>query len=1696
MPQLPGYQVEAIISRADGRVVYRARCAADGAVVAIETLEAEFPDRQQVAEIRREGEIAQRLIAVAGVRKVFAVISHGSGNLALVCELFDSSLKTHLALNGNGGLPLAEFLEIALSLAHTLGGVHRQDIVHKALMPGNVLFNPLNGAIGLAGFGIASELDQERQALHLSRCLEGPLPYISPEQTGRMNRDLDYRSDYYSLGVLLFELLTGQQPFQADNVLEWVHSHISRVPPAPHELDSEVPEAVSAIILKLLSKSPEGRYQSAGGLIHDLTCCADRLAAGQPIEPFELGQKETVQKFLVPQKLYGRDAELGQLFGLFETVVAGGNVFCLVKGYSGVGKSSLVNEVDQPLVRERGFFVQGKFEQFQHGEAYSALAATFRGLVQQILAQPEEQIAGWRERLLDALTSTAALVVNLVPELALIIGPQPAVAELPPAEARNRLQMVLIAFLRVFACDGHPVVLFLDDLQWSDVPTLELVRRLVTSRELSHLLLIGAYRDHEVGVGHPLRLLLEDLNGRENIHQLQLAQLNRDSVQRMVADALCRSTEEIRPLSDMLYDKAQGNPFFTNELLRQLHKEGAIAADPLSGRWNWDLDAARWSGVSSDVVEFMVDNLRRFTPQTQRVLQLAACIGGTFDLHTLAAIYEASIEVTAAALLPALKQHTVLPLNSDYRLVGDAATEDAKPLASETDESLLNPAYRFQHDRVQQAAYALIDDQLLPAVHLSVGQLMLQHVGSVVPDERLIDIVAHLNKGRGLITCAEEQHYLAQLNLRAGIRAKHSSAYEAALRYLQISAELLPSDPWQNTPVLMCSLAEETQQCAYLTGRVDEADEWIEVLLENARSNLQRSHILATRTRQYATLGRMEDSIFSAIQGLTMLGVEFIQNPGLDDIARERSSVAENLGGREIAGLVNAQLVDDPAIHSAMRLFMETFAAAFLSGSGNLFPYLVMKAVNLSLRHGNCPETAFAYAAYGMLLCGEYDEPEEGFEYAKAGLAINETLDDLSLRARVIYVYAMFVYHWSMPWSGLTPLFRKGIEAGYQSGDLLYLAYSAQDCVIWDPSLDLETACRLHAENLEIVRECAYQDSLDSGTLFLQLQRNLLGLTDAPCSLSDDQFDEALCLEGMRQRQFMTGIANYHIYSAEVCFLYGEYERALAHVRAQDELIKSAMSLPQLVRFYITSFLTLSTLYPEMDAGQQRETHARLVRDLARMTRWANSCETNFRHLQYLMEAELLRLKGDHEGALDMYDTAIDAARNSGFLRDEATACERAARQLLSVGRRRSSEGYLRAAHRIYDRWGAHRKVALLEQEFVVLRELSSGTASAYGRGGTDDLDLVSVMKASREISEEMILARLLKKTMSILLENAGGQWGCLVVKREDGLIVEAMTLPAGRVVANTPGRSLVPDSQGAPIFLPVTLITEVLRSGEAVVLQNATAEGPFQQDPYVLEVRPASVLCVPILRERFEAVLYIENNLASGVFTSGRVEVIRLLAAQASVAIENARLYEQIQDYSRTLEEKVIERTASLEQLNSELQGLADCDGLTGVANRRKGDAYLLEVWRRMRREKKPLSVIMLDVDHFKAFNDSYGHQAGDDCLIAVAAKLRETLYRPADLVARYGGEEFMIILPDTDAEGVAKVGETVRRSVQDMAIEHEHSSAGSVVTVSLGTATIVPEALDGTELLLREADIALYRAKRMGRNQVHAAPELSALT
>ncbi|WP_284615314.1 AAA family ATPase [Aquabacterium humicola] len=1491
---IPGYRLGEPVHRGAARIVWRAVRESDGQPVIIKTLAAVFPNRTQVAALQREFQILQRLQGEAPVVRVHELVNHGHGNVALVMAPFGTSLALWLDQFPGRRVPLAQWLDLAIVLAQSLAPLHAGAIVHKNLSPDSVLID--GGGAGtvpslrLIDFSLASELSRERQDDALGREFAAALPYMSPEQTGRMNRELDYRSDHYALGVLLYELLTGRWPLQADTVLGWVHAHIGKAPRPPQELDPSIPDTVAAIVAKLMAKNAEDRYQSAYGLIEDLQRCRRELKQQGRITAFALGHQDVSPRLHVPQKLYGREPELAALSALIEQVAQGTLELCTVEGSSGIGKSALVGEAARQLLPRNGYLLQGKFDQFQRGTPYAALAAALRDGVRQWLVEDAPHRARWRERLQQAVAPNGQVLVDLVPELGQLLGPQPPVPELPRTEAQNRFQIALVDFLRTIAAE-QPVLIFLDDLQFGDTSTLQLLRWLAGARDLPHLLLIGAFRSNEVSVGHPLQLTLDEIaqarpNGR-TLHRLQVGPLPVDAVQQLLADTLHVEPADCLPLALLLQERAQGNPFFLGELLATLERAGAIRFVSEVGRWRWDLDAVRRCDAGAGVVEFVLANLRELPPITPLMLQLAACIGNSFDLRTLAITAELPPSRTARELMPALQRHVIQPLDDGYRLAGQGDDE----------AGAINPRYRFQHDRVQQAAYALIDEQRRQAVHLSVGRLMKRHATAAELHERLIDIVGHLNQGRRLIDSEAERLELARLNLEAGLRAQRSSAYESALAYLRIGQELLPADAWQRGPELIdlaMALATEVQQCTYLTGRTDEAEHWLEQLLAHAKSDLQRADILSMRTRQYSTTGRMEASIRSAIQGLALLGIPISESPSAAVIARERAAVKRHLAGRRIAALIDAPALADPAQRIAIRLLMEIFPAAFLSGSGNLFPYLVLKSVNISLAHGHSAESAFAYAAYGMLLCGALDDPALGHEFGCLAVAMNDRLDDIALKSRVMYVHAMFIHHWSNHWSTLTPWFRRGIESGYQSGDLLYLAYNAQDCIIWDPRLDLERAEREHAEYLRIVRDTGYRDSFDSGSLFLQMQRCLLGRTRDALSLSDDGFDEQQVLAGMHARRFMTGVANFHIYKAEVACLHDAPEAALPHVLAQEQLLASSMSLPQLVRFVLVAFLVRAALLPGRAAAEAAGWRVQLQAGLRRMARWARHCPENFAHLHALMRAELARLDGHADAALRHYEQAQRLAERHGWRRDEAQAHELAAAHLLALGRGAAAEGHLRTAWRLYEHWGARRKLDLLRArhpDWFADPGGAPGAAPGAAGIGTERLDLDALMKSAQAIAGEVVAEQLWSTTLAIMLENAGGQRGCFVVRRHAHWTIEGL---AGEAPA-APSTELVLDGPQAAALLPVSLVYQVLNTREPVVLHDARRSEHAARDAYLRSAQPQSLLCLPLLRQgQLEGALYMENRIAAGVFGPARVALVRALCAQVAVAIENARLYDE----------------------------------------------------------------------------------------------------------------------------------------------------------------------------------------------------------
>ena len=1476
---LPGYTVGAILNPQSSVVVRAVTRQRDGAHLVVKTVASRYPPPGVVAELRREYHLLERLRSVEGIIQVESLEEYGNGNVAVVMQDGGRSLASVLAARRTP-LPTGDFLPLATAMTRAIGAVHEHDLVHKCFRPRNVLVGPGLDEVRLIDFGSASELMTERHSELPANRVGEMLPYMSPEQTGRMNRTGDYRGDIYSLGVVLFELLTGCLPFHAESRLDWVHCHVAVPPPSASEINPDVPVALAAVVRKMMAKNADDRYQSAHGVLVDLQRCREQLVETGDIAEFPIGEDDVSPRFSVPSRLYGREAELAELRNAFELTAAGGTELLLVAGESGIGKTALVNELSAALVSEGGYLAQGKFDQFGSSTAYSALASAFGQLVAQVVVEQPRWLDEWRLDLLAAFNGNGRALTEVISEVELLIGPQPELPELLPAEARNRFQIVFADFLRTLVRHSRPLVVFLDDLQWSDGPTLAMVRQLFGSRAIPSLLLIGAYRSNEVTPGHPFQLAIDEIRPSGAVVELLLDPLPLEPVVELVSDAVHCAPGEARDLAEALHSTANGNPFFIVQLLKNLSDEHLIRFDVATGRWAWSVDEVRRAGITNDVAEFMVANLRRLPVSTQEALQLAACIGNTFDLQMLAVIGRHPAGETAKALEAAVRRNVLLPLDDHYRLVGSA---DGSPGATELG---LNPRYAFGHDRVQQAAYELIEPERRQAVHLSIGRLLRDHA-VVTDDDALISIVDHLDRGRVLVSDQRERVELAEMNLRAGVRAQQSSAYDSALGFLGVGLELVGEDRWADHPELTMALMRGYQQCAYLTGRHDEAEHSMHEMLDHAPTSLAIAEIRAVQTRQYATLGRMEDSIRVAISGLRELGVTFPDRPNRADVDREAAITESLMRGREVEDLLDAPVLVDEADLTVSRLLMEIFAAAFLSGSGDLFPFLVLKSVNLSIAKGNSPEAAFAYAAYGMLLCGSLGQPRLGHRFGLLGVEVNERFDDITLRSRVIYVYAMFNHHWNEGWSTMTPWFRRGIEAGSRSGDLLYLAYNAQDCIIWDPTLDLATAEAQHGAYLEIVRACDYRDSFDSGSLFLQMQRCFLGRTIDPCSLSDDQFDEELVVRGMRERHFMTGVANFHIYKTEVAYLHGRPDVALEHVREQDQRIGSVMSLPQSVRYTLTATLVLAQLFDQFDEDEQAVTLERFEHDIAQMAAWADNCPVNFRHLELMMQGARDRVLGRADSAIRRFEQSSDLASANGFVRDAAMANELVVRTLLADGRTRAAVGYLREALHLYERWGATRKVELLRSE---LSGVLDARADLLSTASVDQpsLDVEAVIRASQEISGELVVDRLWATTLPLLLASTGAQRGCLLVRRDGVVAVESSAVAPG-VDQNTEFST----TTEAP-SLPMSVVSHVLRTGETVVINRMVDLGRFARDPYLADGGPQSLICVPLTaRGKFDGVIYLENRLASDVFTDDRAEVIRLLAAQAMISLDNAELYQ-----------------------------------------------------------------------------------------------------------------------------------------------------------------------------------------------------------
>lgn len=1504
MPTTPYVLGERVYEGA-ATLVYRATRRSDGAPVIFKLLKDGHAGPRDVAKLRHEHAILQDL-ALPGVIGSHGIVEH-ERTLALVLEDFGG--KPLIEMLRTERLDLDAILRIGIAVSESLDSIHRRGILHKDIKPHNIVVEPGALTVKLIDFGIATSLSQEAPQATSPEALAGTLAYMSPEQTGRMNRFIDQRTDLYALGVTLYEMLTGALPFRTTDPMELIHSHIARIPAPPHEVSPGVPRGVSNIVMKLLAKAAEDRYQRASGLKADLEACLEQLRATGQIVPFPLGQRDVEDELRIQQKLYGREAELSALLAAWERVSDGRAELVLISGDAGIGKSALVHELQKAIVRRRGRFAGGKSDQINRSAPYAPVAQAFRDLLRQILSEHTDTLEVWKRRLEQAVGPNGQVLVELLPELGLILGPQPRPQEIGPAEAQNRFNLVFQLFLRVLATGDHPLVVFLDDVQLADPASFKLLQVLLCDPTSASLLVIVAFRDSEVSAAHPLRLAAGEIRkAGTQVHEISLAPLGISDVGALLADALRCEPGAALPLAELVLRKTHGNPFFVNQFIGTVHREGMLTFDAASRSFRWDLGRLEGARITDNVVELMADKLRRLRPETQGALKLAACIGHRFDLKTLATILEKTLTGAAADLWEALREGLVLPLNPEYRFYHGA---EARDVEATLPPSAFDVSYRFLHDRVQQAAYSLLEGGHEQEVHLRIGRLLLSRSGgSPAPDE-LFEIVNQLNLGEPRITDPGERTGLARLNLAAGKRARAESALEAAASYLRVGLSLLDPASWEREYELTAALHEEAAACKYLAGKLDRAEALFDILLARVRTDRERAHVHDLRVVLYMTAGRVTDAVASGAAGLRLLGASLPESEEAREAA-VRAEIAEAqalLAGRRPAELIDLPPLTDPDKRVLLELLTNLFIPAFII-SPDLFTFVAVKNVTISLKHGHADASAHGYMAYGFILAAFFGRYEEAHELGELALALDERAGNLDLKCRLNALFGDY-YHFRVPLrEGLTYAARAR-EAGFASGDFIHLSYACTQTTAIRLALgdNLDDVAEEVAELDLTLKRLRIESSSAIQSIARQMIANLTGGTRDRSTLSDDAFDEAAFVEELGRPGLSFIAFRYHAVKLALLFLHGDHRGALSMALLGEQTMSSSVGQFLTTELSFYTCLTLAALYPEATADE-REAHARrLDEHRARIAAWARSCPQNFRHKHLLVLAESARILGGEVDPADLYDQAIDAARESGFVRDEAMALELCAKYHLSRGKARIARAYMTDAHRAYLLWGATAKAEDIARRSPDLVLSASGSPSPDGARATltatmtrkihgEILDIGAILRAAQAIAGEIVLDKVLGRLMRLAIENAGAQRGALVLQREGRLIVEASAgVDPGDLRVN---RRAPLETSGD---IATSIVRYVARTHEPVLVVDAASEARFAGDPYIERARPRSVLCVPVLHQgRLQGVLYMENNAARSAFTQARREVSELLASQAAIAIDNALLYEHVERVSAEL--------------------------------------------------------------------------------------------------------------------------------------------------------------------------------------------------
>ena len=1447
-------------------IIYRERRHQDKQSVILKVLKTDYPSPEELTCYRQEYNILQYLNKIPGVINAYSLEKYK--NTLMIClEDFGGKSLANWLLQHT--FTLEQLLTLSIQITDILAQIHQQHIIHKDINPDNIVWNPTSGILKIIDFGISTQFSRETLKLTHPNVLEGTLAYISPEQSGRMNRALDYRTDFYSLGVTLYELFTHHLPFEMTDTMELVHCHIAKSPLSPMERDPNIPPMISKIIMKLLEKMVEARYQNALGIKADLEECLIQIKKHGKIEPFPLGSQDIYDNLEIPQKLYGREAEIEKLVSAFEQVSKGQSQLMLVAGYSGIGKSMLIKEIYKSLTAKQGYFIAGKFEQFQRNIPYSALVNALGELVQQLLTESKENLQIWKEKLLVPLGTNGQVIIDVIPDVELIIGAQTAVAELGATGSQNRFNLIFKKFIQVFCQPAHPLVIFLDDLQWADSATLKLLELLMMDKEIGYLFFMGAYRNNEVSPSHPLMITL-DIIRHDKQAILNLKPLGFEHINQLIADSLHQDLKKVRSLTKLVMRKTEGNPFFVNQFLHTLYDENLLKTDK---EWHWDIEKIEALNFTDNVVDLLISNLKKLPNSTQHLLCLAACVGNCFDLNILSAIYNKEASTTFRELMPVMMEGFIVP-TSQFEILGDDILHSQL--------SILN--FQFLHDRVQQAAYALIDDYQKQALHLHIGRLMLSKEDQ---EEKIFDLVGQLNMGSELITQTAERHKLAALNLKAGIKAKASAAYQATSNYLEMGIALLEQKSWHTEYHLSLALYVESTETTYLNGHFEEMERLSDIVLASAHSILDTIKVYEVKINAYIAQKKLLKALQTAISVLQKLGVKFPKKPNKIHILLSLLKTKLVLMGKPIDSLSDLPKMTEPYKLAAMRIMSRIMPASYTTFPA-LMPLMTFKQIQLSITLGNAPGSAFAYANYGMIQCSMLGNIEVGCQFGNVAVHTANKLNSKEFKESTFVLVNTLIKHWNAHIKdSLKPLLET-YQSGLDNGNIEFAAYAANayclDSFYTGKELsELERDFSLYSTAITQLKQTM---PAKINRVLWQCVLNLIKPTQNPCFLAGKAYDETENLS----KQATDQVTSYPLYLNKLilCYLFEDYTQAIKnsdHAKAYLDRVVGTILVPI---FYFYDSLSRLAVFHESLKGEQQRILKIVAQNQKKMKKWAYYAPMNYLHKFYLVAAERARVLSQDKAAREYYDEAIALAIKNEYLNEEALAYELAGKFYLERGFKRLAEQSLRNAHYAYSRWGAGAKIKDLEKRYPHIKTPVVQTSAS-------SLDLSSVLKASQAMAGEFELKGLLEKLMTIVLENAGAERGFLILETEGEWVIEGAI-----------DKDNITVLQGIALtqLVPTTVINYVIRAQKSLVLQDSSKKGQFIRDPYIIKHHIKSALCTPLITQgELMGILYLENNLTTGAFTSDSVEVLHLLSSQMAISIKN----------SQTLESEVLERTQEL---------------------------------------------------------------------------------------------------------------------------------------------------------------------------------------